>query len=261
MLGWRTKCAVEIDSYARSVLLARQADGTFERFPIWDDITTFDGRPWRQAIDVVSGGFPCQGISTAGSRQGLTDGRSGLWFEMLRVIGEVGPKFVFAENSPNLRTKGLGVVIEGLTSLGYDVRWGVLGAWHVGAPHKRNRLWIAARNTDIKGQPIGSRDDSQMAKLQELATAHSYGSSIRYAEQRQKGRRVEIQDEGEPISKLNGIERGIVEWGKGWWSTEPDVGRVADGVADRVHRLRAIGNGQVPSCAAAAWAVLSADWH
>jgi DNA (cytosine-5)-methyltransferase 1 len=130
LLGWSTRCAVEIDPYCRSVLLARQRDGCLDRFPIWDDIRTFDGHPWRGEIDVVSGGFPCQDISSAGRGAGLSGERSGLWSEMLRVIGEIQPTFVFAENSPYLRTRGLGAVLQGLAHLGYDARW--LMGWPIG---------------------------------------------------------------------------------------------------------------------------------
>ena len=100
LLGRRTICAVELDSYAASVLVARQNDGCLEPFPIWDDITTFDGEPWRGRVDVVSGGFPCQDISVAGKGAGLDGERSGLWGEMARVIREVRPRHVFVENSP-----------------------------------------------------------------------------------------------------------------------------------------------------------------
>jgi len=78
LLGWRTVCAVEINPYARKVLLARQRDGILEPFPIWDDITTFDGTPWRGAVDVVSGGFPCQDISAGGNGVGSEGKKSGL---------------------------------------------------------------------------------------------------------------------------------------------------------------------------------------
>jgi len=146
LLGWRTVVAVEIDPYCRSVLLARQRDGLLPRFPIWDDIRTFDGKPWSGSIDVVSGGFPCQDISSAGPRTGLAGARSGLWREFARIIGEVEPAFVFIENSPYLRTRGLVTVLKNLASLGYDARWGVLGADYVGAPHKRRRMWIVANS-------------------------------------------------------------------------------------------------------------------
>ena len=148
LLGWRTVCAVEVDPYARSVLMARQNDGCLEPFPIWDDVSTFDGRPWRGRVDVVSGGFPCQDISTAGKGAGITGERSGLWREMARIIGEVGPRFVLVENSPALTSRGLGTVLADLAELGFDAEWGVLGAVHAGAPHRRNRIWIVGRHPE-----------------------------------------------------------------------------------------------------------------
>ncbi len=150
LLGWRTRCAVEIDAYARSVLLARQRDGCLDRFPVWDDVRTFDGKPWRGSIDVISGGFPCQDISVAGAGAGIKGPRSGLWKEFARIIGEVGPGFVLVENSPALTSRGLGTVLGDLATLGYDAKWGVLGAHHTGAPHKRDRIWVLA-NTQIPG--------------------------------------------------------------------------------------------------------------
>jgi DNA (cytosine-5)-methyltransferase 1 len=98
LLGWRTVCAVEWEPYAAAVLCARQNDGILAPFPIWDDVRTFDGRPWRGRVDVVSGGFPCQDISVAGKGDGLDGERSGLWSEMARIIGEVQPRFAFVED-------------------------------------------------------------------------------------------------------------------------------------------------------------------
>ena len=144
ILGWRTVCAVELDPYCRRVLLARQRDGMLPRFPVWDDIRTFDGRPWRGHVDVVSGGFPCQDISCAGRGDGLDGSRSGLWFQMARVIGEVAPAYVFVENSPMLIVRGLDRVLGTLADLGYDARWGVVSAADTGAPHLRKRVWIVA---------------------------------------------------------------------------------------------------------------------
>ena len=144
LLGWRTVCAVEIDPYARRVLLARQADGCLEPFPIWDDVTTFDGHPWRGRVDVVSGGFPCQDISAAGRGAGLDGERSGLWAEFARIIGEVQPAYVWVENSPMLLVRGIDRVLWDLAALGYDARWGVVSAADAGAPHLRERCWILA---------------------------------------------------------------------------------------------------------------------
>lgn len=212
LLGWRTVCAVEQDAYAASVLVARQNDGCLDPFPIWDDVCTFDGRPWRGHVDVVSGGFPCQDISTAGKRAGITGKRSGLWREMARIVGEVRPRYVFVENSPMLVSRGLAVVLSDLASLGYDARWGVLGAYNLGAPHKRDRIWIVATDANFN---------------------RKHACSVN----------AEV---GKPSQFIR----------SNWWELEPSVGRVANGVAHRVGRLKAIGNGQVPIVAASAFKLL-----
>ena len=144
LLGWRTVCAVEWEPYPAAVLAARQNEGFLPPFPIWDDVQTFDGKPWRGLVDVVSGGFPCQDISSAGKGAGITGERSGMWSHMARIIGEVRPRYAFVENSPVLTSRGLGVVLGDLAALGYDAEWGVLGAVHAGAPHRRERIWILA---------------------------------------------------------------------------------------------------------------------
>jgi DNA (cytosine-5)-methyltransferase 1 len=149
LLGWRTICAVEWDGYARDVLVARQNDGCLEAFPIWDDVQTFDGHLWRGRVDVVSGGFPCQDISCAGKGAGIEGERSSMWKHMARIIGEVLPQYVFVENSPMLVGRGLAVVIADLTEMGYDAEWGIVGAHHVSAPHKRDRIWILATDPNV----------------------------------------------------------------------------------------------------------------
>jgi DNA (cytosine-5)-methyltransferase 1 len=163
LLGWRTVCAVEIIPYRRSVLLARQRDGILDPFPIWDDVTTFDGNPWRGGVDVVSGGFPCQDISTAGDQAGIRGESSGLWAEYARVVGEVQPRFVLVENSPMLIVRGLDTVLGDLAALGYNAKWGVFSAADVGARHERERMWIVAyphemgrevRQQQVSGRPL-----------------------------------------------------------------------------------------------------------
>jgi DNA (cytosine-5)-methyltransferase 1 len=153
LLGWRTVCAVEWEAYPASVLCARQNDGLLESFPVWDDIQTFDGKPWRGIVDVVSGGFPCQDISAAGKGAGIDGERSGMWKEMARVIYEVRPKYVYVENSPMLVHRGLGVVLGQLAEMGFDASWGVLGASDIGAKHHRKRIWIVARRSELLSHP------------------------------------------------------------------------------------------------------------
>jgi len=155
LLGWRTVCAVEIDPYARRVLLARQADGCLDPFPIWDDVRTFDGNPWRGLVDVVSGGFPCTDIAACKrDAEGIDGAKSGLWREMARVIGEVRPRFAVVENSPLLVGRGLAVVVGDFAEMGYGCRWGCMGGDIAGLPHHRSRLWLVAHADDEqRGKP------------------------------------------------------------------------------------------------------------
>ena len=265
LLGWRTVCAVEFNAYARNVLLARQNDGTFPPFPIWDDVRTFDGRPWRGLVDVVSGGFPCQDISVAGKGDGITGERSGLWSHMARIIGEVRPRFAYVENSPALLTRGLGTVLSDLAALGYDCRWTVLGAADVGGNHQRNRLWILATNmADAKLRGVSERwrtgnFGSECEESCRIQATHAPGLQLETGT-------VLADADSQRLEEFNpaGIAAGegrtggqLAEIGRtDWWAIEPDVRRVAHGVAARVDRIKAIGNGQVPLCAATAWNLL-----
>ena len=151
MLGWKTVAACEIEDYPRAILLQRQLDGILPRFPVWDDIRTLDGKIWRRKIDIITGGFPCQDISAAGKGAGIDGERSGLWSEMLRVVCEVRPIFVFVENSSMLTSRGLYRVLGDLAEIGYNAEWLVLGADDVGAPHRRKRIWILAYSNESRG--------------------------------------------------------------------------------------------------------------
>jgi DNA (cytosine-5)-methyltransferase 1 len=332
LLGWRTVCAVEWEPYAACILAARQNDGLLPHFPIWDDVQTFDGKPWRGIVDVVSGGFPCQDISAAGKGAGIDGERSGMWREMARIICEVRPRFVFVENSPMLTSRGLGVVLGDLAKMGFDAKWGVLGAADVGAPHQRDRIWIAGwrdifPHTELhrlgwREQQSEGVEETQgnVADTTELLCNGRYdntrisvgGKSVskprnsswsenvadtsdqglwscvrgnggeldnqdsrRGDFQGRSGSNVEPSEVGKPqnmekevpntdSSQCQGNKCAIgigTEYtnisGTSWWETEPDVGRVVDGVASRVDRLKAIGNGQVPLVAATAWEGLS----
>ena len=287
LLGWRTVCAVERDPYARDVLVARQNDGCLAPFPIWDDVCTFDGRPWRGLVDVVSGGFPCQDISVAGKGAGLSGERSGLWSEMRRIIGEVRPRFVFVENSPALTIRGGVRVIADLAALGYVGQWGVVGAHHAGAPHKRDRIWIVGELADAENpndtscrNSTGLRERTQVqfgrsgcienvanasrgrcsgkedGEMELAGRAEAVGAGEAVADSdslrklqpqgREQDERGRIGDEGPNVARANvsgreeqwcavanGVEHEATERG-GWWGTEPDVGRVADELANRM---------------------------
>ena len=269
LLGWRTVCAVEWEPYPASVLCARQNDGLLQTFPIWDDVQTFDGRPWAEIVDVVSGGFPCQDISAAGKGTGIDGERSGMWKEMARIICEVRPRYVFVENSPMLTSRGLGRVLGDLASMGFDARWGVLGAADVGAPHQRDRIWIVGKqmgNTDNNGQIAAKvrtivTQGSDSNKIRQEQASQSQRSSEQYGELAySKQQRLERRsDSGE--QKIARAGSNGAYGCKQWWSIEPNVGRLVNGLASRVDELKALGNGQVPLCAATAWRVLNAGWN
>ena len=262
LLGWRTVCAVEWEAYPASVLCARQNDGILPAFPIWDDIQTFDGRPWRGIVDVVSGGFPCQDISAAGKGAGIEGERSGMWKEMARVICEVRPRFVFVENSPMLTSRGLGTVLGDLASMGFDARWGVLGAADVGAPHQRDRIWILANANGLDDALRGnSKDHAETMARRKDEPRGSLCDSGKGCQKITRESRGVANTDGSQCQRNQRTKRGIAERTntskQGWWEIEPNVGRVAHGVAARVDRLKAIGNGQVSEVARRAWEVLS----
>lgn len=148
LLGHRCVGAVEIDPYCRRVLEARQRDGSLPAFPIHDDIRTFDGTAWRGRVDVVCGGFPCQPWSAAGKRLGAADERH-LWPEMARVVAEVRPALVFAEN---VSLAAFEEPWRDLRRLGYRVPPALcLAAADVGACHRRERWWLLAADADGAG--------------------------------------------------------------------------------------------------------------
>jgi len=277
--------------------MARQNDGCLPPFPIWDDVRTFDGRPWRGRVDVVSGGFPCQDISAAGKGAGIGGARSGLWSEMARIVGEVQPRYVWVENSPLLVRRGLGLVLADLAALGFSARWGVVGAHHAGAPHKRDRIWVLGY---ANGQPTasgvntgGPERGEAAAPTRPMVVGNASGcrpcaweQDVADAEGKRSrsglcgneaGQVHQLADCGgdvpaascvrssstSQICKLAGRGFGVARDTNGrttredpatsWWRSEPDVGRVAHGLAARVDRLRCIGNGQVPRVVQRAW--------
>jgi DNA (cytosine-5)-methyltransferase 1 len=266
LLGWRTVCAVEWEPYPASVLCARQNDGILPPFPIWDDIQTFDGNPWRGIVDVVSGGFPCQDISVAGKGDGLDGERSGMWTHMARVVGEVRPRFVFVENSPMLVTRGLERVLGDFAQMGYDCKWTVMGAADIGAPHQRDRIWIVAhsrywRRWDKRIAERGKNPQGEWAtNSNQIGRPGEQPASMAHTMfNRLQGVRENRAAQGQTgLCRGEGSHQVQDLWGTAdYWSIEPSIPRVADGVAARVDRLKAIGNGQVPLCAATAWRILN----
>jgi DNA (cytosine-5)-methyltransferase 1 len=263
--GWRTVAAVEIEDYPRRVLLQRQADGILPRFPIWDDVCTFDGKPWRGKVDVISGGFPCQDISAAGKGAGIEGERSGLWMEMARIIGEVRPPLVFVENSPLLISRGLTTVLSDLAKMGYDAEWCIVSASDCGAPHKRDRCWVIAYTKEKRIQGLRSQGEQKSdTHVKQEVSVRGCGGTTRKGDflantiepQWNRGLHGVSWWEREPQETIQNIgKRGRQK--DGFSDVDPELGRVANGVAHRVDRLKAIGNGQVPAVAAKAWQILT----
>jgi len=224
LLGWRTVCAVEIDPYAASVLVARQNDGCLEPFPIWDDVRTFDGKEWRGRVDVISGGFPCQDVSPAGSGKGVRDGKkSGSWGEFARIICEVKPKKVFVENAAILTSRGLDRVLWDLASLGYAARWGVFSAEEVGAEHRRERMFLVADSDGFMGEA---------------------GAGL-------------VKQSKEPAIQPRNCKGNACNCFRDWMEMAKSLVGTDDGVAGYVDAVRCIGNGQFPEVAKLAWETLN----
>ena len=222
LLGWNTVCAVERDAYAAQILAQRQNDRILKPFPTWSDVTSFDGTKWRGIVDVVSGGFPCQDISAAGKGAGIEGARSSMWKEFARIIGEVRPKYAFVENSPMLTSRGLGVVLADLATLGFNAEWGVLSAADVGAIHKRERIWVLATDPNNKYVERGSE-----TKIQGVKGIQSFIYP--------------------GVDKSESGLRTVFKSG---------LCRKFNGIPNQVDRLRAVGNAQVPLCAATAFTLL-----
>lgn len=220
----------ENDRHAQSVLMSRIADGRLPRAPIWDDVTSLNGS-MLPPVDIIYGGFPCQDISVAGRGAGLDGERSGLFFEIIRLAKETRAPFVFLENVPAIRTRGLREVIRAFTDLGYDCRWTRVSAKEVGAPHLRERWFMLAAH-------------SERIKCWDKLRGSGGQSGQDPTEPRDDGEKEYVADAKE--SRLEGRREGLLG-SDGWWAIEPSICRVVNGVPLRVDRLRGLGNAVVPA--------------
>jgi DNA (cytosine-5)-methyltransferase 1 len=241
----RTVCFVERDSYAASIIVARMAEKTLDQAPVWSDIATFDGRPWRGRVDLITAGFPCQPWSIAGPWTGVDDPRW-LWPHVARITADVGPRYVFLENTIGLNPRravgGLPFVLQDLARLGFDAEWGVLTAAAVGATHRRPRLWIlAARRDEESSDRLADADDK---RRQGVGAQEGDLHAVRPSS---------------PWPPRDDDEEG---W-RTWPGPQPTIRRSVDGdavvLADPLHLG---GNGLVPRVAAEALAALAtrAGW-
>ncbi len=232
----KTVCYCEIDPYAVGVLIKNMGQGNLDVAPVWSDVTTFGQSEIDQIgpIDCITGGFPCQDISCAGKGAGIVKGetRSGLFYEIIRIVRLARPRYVFLENVPALLARGMDTVLTELAESGYDARWKVLSAAELGALHGRPRAYILAhincnRGSDsireIKGITItkGANEPRWWRKF----TANRLDSSV----------------------------RSKIDVGK---LLESELAGRLDGVSDQLDRIRCLGNAVIPQCAEKAFELL-----
>jgi len=226
-VGWQTRWLSEIDPYASRVLATR-----FPSIPNLGDVSRLVSPP---TVAVLCGGFPCQDIAVCGKGVGITGQRSGLWSHFARLIGEVRPRYVVAENSPRLRSLGLGVVLDDLRSLGYDAEWHCIPAAAVGAAHQRDRIWIVAYPHGQQVEPVLTPRCFARSRTAAPAGPMDLVVSDRgprglwqpaLAEDRAGGH-AQVRSDGDALS-------------------EPNMGRMVDALPHRVDRLRCLGNAVVP---------------
>jgi len=283
--GFRTVCYVEIDKYCQQVIQARIKDGYLDDAPIWSDLKTFDGRPWRGSVDIITAGFPCTPHSVAGKRLHGAD-KNNLWPEVKRVIGEVRPDIVLCENVPGITTY-LPVVYNDFRELGYCTPPPLrVSAATVGAGHLRRRIFISAYanghgirikhwrgkwasgKSEVIATELGplftnancSRlpDDSWRSKDAErtgFGTAHGDNGNEIYANITcGRCEATEI-----PERQRTEREREADALRVGWFQAEPGLDRLVYGVSSRLvkSRIAADGRSVVPAVVAKAWEILA----
>ncbi len=206
----------EIEEYAQATLLARMADCSLPTAPIWDNITTLKSNMLPVRPDIIYGGFPCQDISVVGAGGGLAGERSGLFYEVCRLVEEIQPRFVFLENVPAVRTRGLREIINKFNDLGYDCRWTCVSAAEVGAPHIRKRWFMLAHARSARRQQ---------------------NSSSTHANEGANARRPAKDDH-----VLKRAAQSTV-----WSTSHTSLHGVANGLPFRVDRTTGLGNAVVPT--------------
>jgi len=227
ILGFTPILAVEQDEQRCEILRRRSQEGWWPDLHVWQgDIRLFDPSPWKRKVDLVHAGWPCQDISCAGSGAGLNGPKSKLFWEIVRIVRHIRPRYIFLENSPAITNRGLDQVLGALAKLGYNAVWCVLPASAVGAPHRRDRWWCFAANLDSQRQ-------SHLTRLAASTTQTIIRTTV--------GLENSPGDTTEPPS---------------WFEIEPDLVRVVHGMADAKHRIAALGDGWVPLQAALAFVLL-----
>ncbi len=238
---------VEQNSFCQKVLKKHWPDSR-----IFDDVRAV-GNHNLPEVDILIGGFPCQDISHAGKQKGIINGqKSSLWFEMLRIIGELRPRIAVMENVPAISRVGGTTVVGGLTKIGYDCQWIVISARQFGAPHLRKRWFCVATDANYSGKPIISFDDEaqRMSRIKEIdKTSDTPGKS----DKQHPFNAGSLETKKRSEQGCSGVRR---KGQRDYWERfpiEPPIYRGNDGLSDRMDRdrrkrLKALGNAIVPQC-------------
>ncbi|MCB2085055.1 MAG: DNA cytosine methyltransferase [Sphingomonadaceae bacterium] len=265
---YRTVCFVEREAHAAATLVARMADQALAPALVWDDLKSFDGKPWRDRIHILSAGYPCQPFSVSGKRKADKDPRH-LWPDVARIIDEVRPRAIFAENVEGHVDLGFAEVAGSLAELGYHAKAGLFTAREVGARHRRRRLFILAysngvgcgllpRSDDRVGSAaaessVGHRCDEQRAIL---ARQCNTSLDVSLADSRSTGSELveEVPLFAPGPGELQAWERLILRRP----DLQPALLRADVRMADRLDRTRGVGNGVSSLAAAYAYRTLAA---
>ena len=264
--GYRTVGYVERNSFAAAALVARMADASLGPAPGWDDLRSFDGRPWRGRIHILSAGYPCQPFSLAGHRKGEADPRH-LWPEVARIVSETSPEWCFFENVIGHLSLGFDVVAADLQSMGYRVAACVVSAAEVGASHIRDRLFTLA-HADLQGQRQPRLHPAKPRARGGVQERSEPGWQPDRPVERRQGLGADVgSDDGSGLDApcpglFPPMPGDLAEWGETLRRApqlKPGLQRLDDGVATWLDRSAAAGNGVVPMAAARAWRVLRAE--
>ena len=255
--GFETVAFCEIEPFCHKVLKKHWQD-----VPIYNDIKELTYEKMQaDGIEptVITGGFPCQDISNAGQGKGIIGERSSLWSEYARIIKDVQPTWAIIENVSALRSKGLTLVLQNLSEIGYNAEWHCIPCTAVGGLHRRDRIWIIAykgkvgnsnnsRSGTSQRRTYGVRKEEDerwegqpQSRSSRSSSTVANSSSIRQPRQRACGNASDTTQivKRKAIKSFNGRVRNF-------WTTEPNVGRVAYGIPQRVDRLKGLGNAVVP---------------
>lgn len=269
----RTVAYCENDPFAQSILFSRIQSGDLDNAPLWDDIKTLTKEQFETSIDLITAGFPCQDVSSHGTQKGLGGKRSGLFYEVSRLIDALRPRFVFLENVSNITKKGLREVTAEITRLRYDCRWLIIPASAVGAPHPRKR-WFMLAYADLYGRDCGSSDRQGRC---------IHGHTERYSKAGHQNWSIDElkpweicadSPKGSDIATWNSnkeflsgeIEPPMVRMvnelpvrldATNWWDSEPNIERIAEDIPYQAKRIKALGNSVCPEQVLKAFEILA----